>query len=97
MFLAYNVILHFPVVFVNSFIIIKEFSLEFWQFLWGEDDDGNEMNDMALGFWDLVNVMDEGLWFIDPRTWINYALNMFIEWGIQALIEGATHDAFTKQ
>lgn len=30
MYLIYNVILHFPVVFVNGFIITKEFSLEFW-------------------------------------------------------------------
>ena len=30
MFLVYNVILHFPVVFVNCFIIFKEVSLEFW-------------------------------------------------------------------
>lgn len=30
MFLVYNVILHFPVVIVNSFIITKEVTLEFW-------------------------------------------------------------------
>jgi len=96
MFLVYNVILHFPVLFVNSFIIFKEISLEFWQFLLGSDEEGNEYNDMALGFWDIVNLMDETLWFIDPRTWINYALGVLIEWGINALIEWVTHDAFSK-
>lgn len=29
MFLIYNVIIHFPVMIVNSFIIIKELTLEF--------------------------------------------------------------------
>ena len=51
---------------------------------------------MALGFWDIVNLMDETLWFIDPRTWINYALGILIEWGINALIEWVTRDAFSK-
>lgn len=51
---------------------------------------------MALGFWDLVNLMDETLWFIDPRTWINYLLGIFFEWGITALWNWITHDAFSK-
>lgn len=30
MFFGYNIILHFPIVIVNSVVIIKEFSLEFF-------------------------------------------------------------------
>lgn len=94
MFLVYNVILHFPVVIVNAFIIFKEFSLEFWQFLLG--DDGDPSNDMALGFWDIVNLMDDTLWFINPMTWIEYLAEIFIKWGIQALIQWISRDAFSK-
>lgn len=78
MFLIYNVILHFPVVFVNGFIILKEFTLEFLQFV---DPEGVD-NDMALGFWDMVNLMDDTMWFINPQTWINELLKIFVEWGL---------------
>lgn len=94
MFLVYNVILHFPVVIVNCFIIFKEGSLEFWQFL--KEDDGDPTNDMALGFWDLTNMMDDTLWYINPQTWINYFLGVAIDWGIEALIEWIEHGAFAK-
>ena len=97
MFLVYNVILHFPVVFVNGFIIMKEVSLEFWQFLVGTDENGNATNDMALGFWDMVNLMDDTMWFIDPRTYLKYALDMFLKWGFAALLEYLSKGAFSKE
>lgn len=98
MFLIYNVILHFPVVFVNGFIITKELTLEFWQFLSSLDEEGGdpEINDLALGFWDLLNIWDDSLWFLDPRTWINYVSSILLEWGIDALWNWIQHDAFSK-
>jgi len=95
MFLIYNCILHFPVMIVNGFIITKELSLEFWQFLF-PDNDGDVSNDMAIGWTDMALAMDDSLWFINPWTWISYFLDFFIKWAIEYAIQWFTHDAFAK-
>lgn len=94
MFLIYNVILHFPVVLVNGFIISKEMWLEVFQFL--ADPTGENGLDMAIGFWDLVNLMDDTLWFLNPLTWIEAVGKIFFNWAIEWFIQWITHDAFSK-
>ena len=67
MFLIYNVILHFPVTIVNTFIITKEITLEFVQFIEPQGRD----NDMALGFFDIVNMFDDAVYLVNPVNYWN--------------------------
>lgn len=92
MFLIYNVILHVPVYIVNCFIMLKEFTLEFLQFV---DPEGMD-NDMALNFWDMSNLLDDTLWWLNPKTWWDELVKLFLNWGITALIQWIEKDAFTK-
>ena len=68
MLLGYNILLHWSVIPVCLFIILKEISMEFFQFLnpeAGKDDDVVSLNsnDWDTTIWDL-------LWFINPFTWL---------------------------
>jgi len=46
--LGYNLLLHAPVAFINACIILKEFSMEFYQLL--KPDAGSSTDDISLGF-----------------------------------------------
>jgi len=76
MFFAYNLMLHFPIYFVNSMIIMKEFMLEFIQVR--QRKDGRD-DDMALGLVDLYDAWNDVFWVFNPLTYINMFINIFLE------------------
>ena len=51
---------------------------------------------MALGFWELVNLMDDTLWFLNPLTWIGIFGDLFINEAIKWVINWFEHEAFSK-
>ena len=62
MFLGYNVIMHFPVMILNFFVIIKELSLEFFGFF-----DPEHTN--AINLFDFMGIIEDAWMFTNP---INY-------------------------
>ena len=77
MYLAYNVILHISILPVNCFIIIKELSLEFFQFLVSDDDEN-----IAINFMDLYYTFDNFLWWINPLSYLDIASSLLTKYVI---------------
>ena len=71
--LAYNAILHWHIVFINSAIILKEFSMEFWQAM--NDNAGSDQDDVSLGFHDLWTFLGEAVSLLNPLTWVTAGKN----------------------
>ena len=74
MYLAYTVILHFSIFPINMFIILKEFSLEFFQFLVNDDDN------IAINFLDLYYTFDNIFWWLNPLTYLDLASTLFTKY-----------------
>ena len=76
MTLVYNLIIHLSVIPVNLTIIVKEFSMEFYQFLGVPDLVGTDSDDISLGFhevvelgWAILELFNPWWWFSDD-PWI---------------------------
>lgn len=67
LFLAYNLILNIGTEWANLAIIIKEFSLEYFQFL--RDDAGHDTKDVSLGFHDFYMLGEAIFEFFNPNWW----------------------------
>ena len=76
MLLGYNIAMHWPQVVVGTFIIFKETSMEFWQFL-NPQSAGSENDEVALGLRDAEEAGEDFVWMINPLTWINMGLELF--------------------
>jgi len=64
MLLGYNMVLHFEIVPVCLFIIIKEISMEFFEFLAPKKSEALTTNDFETSGENL-------LWFLNPFTWLD--------------------------
>lgn len=67
MFLTYNLFLHLPILAFSFVIVVKEISMEFFQFV--KDDAGAEGDDISLGFHDILLLFDDVLYLVDPFAW----------------------------
>ena len=81
MFLGYNVLLHWGVVPINFFIIAKEASMEFFQFL--SPEAGMSDDEVSIGTMDFENAGEDFLWYINPLTYIDMFTGFFFEDGIE--------------
>jgi hypothetical protein len=70
MVIAYNLILHGPILFLNMVIIMKEFSLENFQLLTGSN------NNYSLGYADAKRGLKDLFWFMNPFTYVDIALTI---------------------
>jgi len=64
MLLGYNIVLHFEIIPVCLFVIFKEITMEFFEFL-------SPTNSEALSTNDLETTGEDFLWFINPFTWLD--------------------------
>uniref|UniRef100_A0A7S3IFV7 Uncharacterized protein n=1 Tax=Strombidium inclinatum TaxID=197538 RepID=A0A7S3IFV7_9SPIT len=67
MFLGYNLLVGLPPLLIDVVIIIKEVSMEFFQFL--RDDAGANTDDVSLGFHDWWLLFDAILDLVNPWYW----------------------------
>ena len=81
MFLGYNIVLHWGVVPINMFIIAKESSMEFFQFL--NPEAGKSDDEVSIGLGDLETAGEDFLWFINPMTYIDMFTGFFFDEGIE--------------
>merc|ERR1711935_521320 len=72
LFLSYNIIIHFPITILNTVIIFKELLLEWVQV--SDRRDGHN-SDVALGMVDLLDVFNDGLYFLNPYNWLMFFLH----------------------
>jgi hypothetical protein len=68
-FLAYSIVMTFPIWFVNLGIIIKEISLEFFQLL--TKTVNGQLAPYSLGKADVDIAFYDIFWFLNPFTWID--------------------------
>jgi hypothetical protein len=74
--LAYNLLMHFPILPINFMIIFKEIEIEKFQLL--HDDAGSENDTVSLGYSDEERTLTDFLWFIDPFTYSDFVTaNLF--------------------
>lgn len=71
MTVVYNLILHLSVVPINLTIIIKEFSMEFYQFLGVPDLVGTDKDDISLGFHEIFDLARAILELFNPWWWFS--------------------------
>ena len=76
MYLAYTVILHCSILPINLFIIIKEFTLEFFQFLVTDDEN------IAINLMDLYYTFDNLFYWINPLTYLDIIWTLFSKYVI---------------
>lgn len=69
MFLGYNLVLHSSVIPINLVILIKETTLNFFQFFDAEDRAGQTST--YLSYRDIGYAENDFLWFLNPFTWID--------------------------
>ena len=67
MFVVYNFMMHFYIFLINCSIMLKEFSMEFYQFAF--EDAGKDDDDVSLGFHDMVSLFFDMGDFFNP---LNY-------------------------
>lgn len=77
MYLAYTIILHFSIFPINVFIIIKELSLEFFQFLVTDDEN------IAINFMDLYYTFDNLFWYLNPLSYLDLASSLFSKYVVK--------------
>lgn len=68
-FLGYNIVMHWSIIPINNFIIAKEISMEFFQFL--RLDSGSTTDSTSLGVADLLWMFNDIVWFMNPLTFID--------------------------
>ena len=69
MFLGYNLVLHSAVIPINLLILIKETTLNFYQFF--DDEDRAGQTSTYLSTRDIGYAEGDFLWFLNPFTWID--------------------------
>jgi hypothetical protein len=67
--LGYNIVMHWSIIPINNFIIAKEISMEFFQFL--RLDAGYSTDSVSLGLADFLYLIQDFLWFWNPLTWVD--------------------------
>lgn len=67
MVLSYNLILHFPVNIVTICVVMKEFSMEFFQF--ANNMAGTDMDDWSLGFANFLDMFRFVFDLVNPWWW----------------------------
>lgn len=70
MVLGYNLFMHSSIAIVNTFIIFKEWTMEYYQFIQGDAQYALNENDAEVIEVDLF-------WFISPFTWIDIFWELF--------------------
>jgi hypothetical protein len=71
MTLVYNLIIHLSIVPINSVIILKEFSMEYYQFLGMPDIVGTDQDDVSLGFHEVFELGLAILQLFNPWWWFS--------------------------
>jgi len=71
MAIAYNLIIHVVIVPINTIIIVKEFSMEFYQFLGVGDIVGSDKDDVSLGFHEVWEFCLAFLELFNPWWWFS--------------------------
>jgi len=75
LFIAYNLIIHLPILPINFVIIFKEFTMEYFQFLGVA---GSDSDDVSLGFnefwklWFAIFELFNPFWWFSDNDWIYY-------------------------
>lgn len=67
LFYAYNTMIHWPIPIINFVIMLKEFSMEFFQFL--NRQAGSQRDDISLGFTNTYLAFIDLLWYFNPLSW----------------------------
>jgi len=67
MVISYNLILHWPILIINTGIAVKEFSMEVFQF--SNDWAGTGLDDWSLGFHNVIDLMIAMSNWVNPFWW----------------------------
>ena len=70
MVLGYNLLLHIPILPILIFIILKEATMEFFQFL--NPDAGLETDTVAMNNNDWSIFWDDLVYWLNPFTWVDF-------------------------
>lgn len=68
MFIWYSLVMHSGIVIINCGIMLKEFTMEFFQFVNRTANDGLEEN-LSLGAVDIFLYWNDLLWLLNPLSW----------------------------
>jgi hypothetical protein len=71
MVIAYNLIIHASIMPINTTIILKEFSMEYYQFLGVPDLVGSDEDDISLGFHEVLEFGLAILELFNPFWWFS--------------------------
>ena len=67
--------MHWSIIPINDFILVKELTMEFFQFL--NLDAGRETDNISLGFADIAYAWQDLIFIINPLTWFDYIWGAF--------------------
>jgi hypothetical protein len=71
MTIVYNLIIHLSIIPINTTIILKEFSMEFYQFLGVTKITGTDKDDISLGFHEVLELGLAFLELFNPWWWFS--------------------------